>query len=371
MSRAYKNVLKLKNKAYGTERRQNLMKEVLKDSTPLPLPLEYDDIDQEFKKWVEDELTIEFEGQKIPTIALFSNQRFTEYMQTWQNVDNKKNLIPNFKTITRENNPKAGTIVGNSRNIPGERTYLMQRIESRDRAGRKYYTDYRIKQPFAVDLIYTVSIVTNKYEFLNEFNQMMNDKFKAIDCYIRPNGHFIPMKLNDISDKSEYSIDNRQFYSQSYNITVMAYIITEDSLIVEERPEMRFLGLEGDYEGHSYAEVEELPCNYEKPSEYDYVPMSLTVHFEPCDVKYEFTIDCDFQASKTASKNVRNFRIYVNDEEKVVDENFRIKNGDRIKVRLVNRYVYTEPADVIIKGFDPTSAFRKEDGAVEKQIKYS
>jgi len=371
MSRAYKNVLRLRQRPYGVERRQNLMKEVLKDSTPLPLPLTYSDIDQEFKKWVEDELSISFDDKKIPTIALFSNQRFTEYMQTWQNVDNKKNLIPNFKTITRENNPKAGTIVGSSRNIPGERTYLMQRVESRDRAGRKYYTDYRIKQPFAVDLIYTVSIVTNKYEFLNDFNQMMNDKFKAIDCYIRPNGHFIPMKLNDISDKSEYSIDNRQFYSQSYNITVMAYIITEDSLIVEERPEMRFLGFEGDSDGHSYAEVEELPCNYEKPSEYDYVPVSLTVHFEPCDTKYEFTMDSNFQASKTASKNVRNFRVYVNDEEKVVDENFRIKEGDRIKVRLVNRYVYTEPADVIIKGFDPTSAFRKEDGAVETEINYS
>ena len=371
MSRAYKNVLKLRNRPYGVERRQNLMKEVLKDSTPLPLPLEYDDIDQEFKKWVEDDLTIEFEGQKIPTIALFSNQRFSEYMQTWQNVDNKKNIIPNFKTITRENNPKAGTIVGDSRNIPGERTYLMQRVESRDRAGRKYYTDYRIKQPFSVDLIYTVSIVTNKYEFLNEFNLMMNDKFKAINCYIRPNGHFLPMKLNDISDKSEYSIDNRQFYSQSYNITVKAYIITEDSLIVEERPEMKFLGFEGDSVGHSYAEVEELPCNYERPSDYDYIPVGLTIHFEPCDTKYEFTMDSNFQAVKTASKNVRNFRVYVNDVETKVDEHFRINDGDRIKVRLVNRFNYTEPADVIIKGFDPTSTYKKEDGVVETQINYS
>ena len=37
-----------------------------------------------------------------------------------------------------------------------------------------------------------------------------------------------------------------------------------------------------------------------------------------------------------------------------------INEGDRIKVRLVNRYNYTEPADVVIKGFDPTSTFKKE-----------
>ena len=80
----------------------------------------------------------------------------------------------------------------------------------------------------------------------------------------------MPMKLNDISDKSEYSIDNRQFYSQSYNITVKAYIITQDSLVVEERPEMKFLGLEGDSVKHSYAEVEELPCDYKKESDGQY-----------------------------------------------------------------------------------------------------
>ena len=68
------------------------------------------------------------------------------------------------------------------------------------------------------------------YELLNEFNLMMNDKFKSIQCYIRPNDHFIPMILNDISDESEYSIDNRQYYSQTYNITVKAYIITEDDM---------------------------------------------------------------------------------------------------------------------------------------------
>lgn len=49
MSRVYKNILKLRPGAYGPERRMNLAKEVLKDSTPLPKPLEYKDIDEEFK----------------------------------------------------------------------------------------------------------------------------------------------------------------------------------------------------------------------------------------------------------------------------------------------------------------------------------
>ena len=370
MSREYKNFLRLRKRPYGPERRNNLAKETVQDSTPLPLPLEYKDIDEAFKKWVDEDLAFSFDGERIPTIALFSNQRFTEYMQTWGNVDNKRNLIPNFKTITRENNPKAGTIVGQTRNIPGERTALLRRVESTDRAGRRYFTDYRMKQPFAVDLIYTVSIVTNKYEFLNDFNQMVNDKFKSIDCYIRPNGHFIPMKLNDISDKSEYSIDNRQYYSQSYNILVMAYIITEDSMVVEERPELRFLGFEGDAGSRSYAEVEDLPCNYEKESPYAYSPMMITIHLEPCDSKYQFTMDADFKAESNNSKNVRYFRIFINDVE-VNMENLSIKKGDVVKVKSVLRYVYTEPSDIILKGFDPMSTYKKEDGAVETLINYA
>ena len=364
MSRAYKNILKLRNRAYGQERRENLTKEVLKDSTPLPNPVDYKDIDEEFKKWVDSDLAISYEGDKLPTVALFSNQRFTEYMQTWQNVDNKKNMLLNFKTITRENNPKPGTIVGQSKNIPGERTYLMRRIESRDRAGRKYYTDYRVKQPFAVDLIYTVSIVTNKYEMLNDFNELINDKFKAIQCYIRPNGHFMPMKLNDISDKSEYSIDNRQFYAQSYNITVLAYIMPKESFVVEERPEMRFLGFEGDQQGRSYADVEDLPCNYEEESPYAYIPMQITIHVDPCDTKYEFTMDGDFNASSVEYKNVRSFKVSVNDEEKIVDENFRITKNDVVKIKSIHKFNYLQPSEIIIKGSDPTETYKKEDWVI-------
>ena len=138
MSRVYKNTLKLRNKPYGTELRKNMAKEILKDSTPLPQTLLYKDIDEEFERWVKEDLYMSFEGEALPTISLFSNQRFSEYMQSWENVDDKKNLILNFKAISRENNPKAGTIVGQSRNIPGEHSIVMKSIEAYDKNKRKY-----------------------------------------------------------------------------------------------------------------------------------------------------------------------------------------------------------------------------------------
>ena len=371
MSRAYKNILKLRGRAFGVERRNNLAKEVVKDSTPLPLPVEYKDIDDEFKRWVDEDLDMSFEGERIPTIALFSNQRFGEYMQTWQKTDDKRNLLMNFKTITRENNPKSGTIVGDTKNIPGERTALMRRVEVHDRAGRKYYIDYRMKQPMAIDMIYTVSVVTNKYEFLNGFNQMMNDKFKSIDCYIRPNGHFMPMKLTNISDESQYSIDNRQYYSQSYDITVMAYIIKEDDLVVEERPNMLLMGFEGDDGTNTYAEIDELPCDYYHEPDFDFMPVVLSIHFDPCDSKYEFKIDSNFHAKNIITDNIRYFRIFVNDVETKLDENFSVKTNDSIKIKTVVRKIYNENAEIRIEGYDPTDSYKKDEPITQTVIEYS
>lgn len=367
MSRIYKNRLTLRKQAVGNELRANIANRILKDSTPLPKTLLYSDIDEEFKNWVDKSLSISFEGKELPTISLFSNQRFSEYMQTWQNVDDKKNVILNFKTITRENNPKAGTIVGNIKNIPGEHSVLMKTVEAYDKNNRKYYIDYRLKQPLTVDLLYTITLVTNKYELLNEFNLIVNDKFKSITCYIQPNGHYIPMKLNDISDESEYSIDNRQYYSQSYNITVMAYIIKEDDYIVVERPEMKFVGFEG--ERKTYADIEELPpCIYDEMPEYIYSPLRLIICFESCKDSYKFRIDTDFQLKNVEYDNVRSFKIYVNDKEKEIDENLKIINGDEVYVKKVIKYNAFKDSKIILNGFKYTEAQKTDEDIITKDI---
>lgn len=369
MSRKYKNIIKLRNTAYGTERRRNLAKEIVKDSTPLPKPLGYEDIDKEFNRWVKEDLYVVFEGEELPTFALFSNQRFSEFLQSWNEVDDKKNLILNFKTVTRENNPKPGTIVGNTRNIPGERYMLMKRVEAYDKNNRKYFIDYKVKQPIAVDFVYTIGIVTNKYELLNKFNILINDKFKSINCYIRPNDHFIPMKLNDISDESEYNIDNRTYYAQNYSITVMAYIMPEDSFVVEEKPNIKLLGFENDRR-KTFTEIEELPScpGKEQEKEYEYVPINIKVHFDVCASKYQFTIDTHFHAKTIKMENIRHVNVYVNDKEVVLDENFELKINDTVRFSGLVRYKNFEDSEIIIEGFDYREIYKVNEEEVSKTI---
>ena len=371
-SRNFKNFMGYDNQPDPIELRKNFDLEELKDGTPFPNPLTYEDIDREFKKWVENSLEMSYEGKKLPTMTLFSNQRFSEYMQSWKFTDEDQNPILNFKAISRENNPKSGTINGESKNIPGEHTWLMKRLVATDKNGREYYIEYRMKQPFAVDLIYKVSLFTNKFELLNKFNQLVNDRFKAIDCYIRPNGHYISMKLDDISDDSEYSLNDRQYYSQSYTITIRAYIIPEDSFIVHEVPRLAFIGFDIEGDG-SYADIEvggrQKPadiqtiitetndCIDDKP--YYYREAAIKAYIDPCDLNLTFTLDVDFtmKADQSYSINTRYYKVKVNGEVVAETVNGEILNdiefhkGDQVKFCKVIKKRESRQAQIIFNGF--------------------
>lgn len=386
-SRNFKNFLGNDNQPDPVELRKNLDLEELKDGTPFAKTLTYEDIDKEFKYWVENSLNIAYEGKKLPTMTLFSNQRFSEYMQSWSFTDENKNPILNFKAISRENNPKSGTINGESKNIPGEHTWLMKRLAATDKNNREYYIEYRMKQPYAVDLIYKVSIFTNKYELLNKFNEMVNDRFKAIDCYIRPNGHYVSMKLNDISDDSEYSLDNRQYYSQSYTITVRAYIITEDSFIVHEVPRLDFVGFDVEGEG-SYADIEvggvlkpadiqtimteTNDCIDDKP--YYYRDVSLKAIIAPCDMNLVFDMDMDFtvKGEQSFSQNAKYLKIKVNGDvvcesfDGNIPVDFEVHNGDQIKICKVIKKRNSRPAQITLNGFTKEEIVSDYDPADEQ-----
>lgn len=365
----FKNKLVLRDESYGLERRQNLTKEELSNSSPLPNPVTYEDIDEAFKKWVEDELDISYEGEKLPTYTLFSNQRFSEYLQMWEHVDEKKNPVLNFKTVTRESNPQTGTINDVTKNIPGEQTFLMKRVEARDKNDRKYYIDYRMKQPLGVDFRYIVSVMTNKYELLNQFNQAIQEKFKAITAYFRPKGHFMSMNLESVSDESVYNIDDRQFYSQSASILVKAYIIPEDYFVVEEKPAMRILGFDMEERKETYADIEEgaIVC---PENDFYYKPITVTMSFAPCDDKIKFVIDTNFTIKEIEYENVFSFVFKVNDEiiniKEIISrgETFTVKENDEIKIKKLGKKNSVKTAMIILKGYNKDVVYdiKKNDG---------
>ena len=344
----YKNYIELHEHPTGDTRRIEMLSDVLKSGTFLPNTVEYRDIDEEFIKWVSDELVIvSDDGIEFPTMNLFSNQRFSEYTQSWKFTDSNKNLLLNFKTVTRDNNPQYGKMHNGYWNIPGDdRFYLMKRQLVLDDNGTESLLDLKMKQPTTVDLNYKLSVFTTQYHSINDFNTLINKKFSSRQCYISPNGHFMPMTLESISDESSYSIDDRQFYGQTFTLTVMGYLITKEDYRVEEipykhgvtYPVMRTI------KNKPSVEIEE--CNDDNGK------VILTVYYpEKCsDNSASFTMDSDVDIEKINIVNLRNgYEIYVNGETTDKNGKIRLSDGDSVKIRAIKQ-IKNEEAEMILTG---------------------
>lgn len=352
------NFLDLHRHKVGNEQRLETLKGILEGGTFLPKALTYEDVDKAFQKWVEGLEIISDDGTKYPTMSLFSNQRFSEYSQSWKFVDKNKNLLLNFKTITRDNNPEGGKIQGGLWNIPGDRFYTMKKKRVLDDNGSESLLVLKMRQPVAVDFLYKVSIFSTHYTDLNEFNTLINKAFASRQAYICPNGHYIPMTLENINDSSQYSIDDRQFYAQTFQIKAMAYIITEDDYRTEEMPiktSMRITAM-GD---NTKAEVE----IDEPEGEFvdDYQKVNLTIVFPVGCNKAEFILDIDFVVQNIAfiGNGVLKYTIESNDETVGENPPFMLKENSAVKIK-INRKISRMAVNLVMTGYNPNSKSEAE-----------
>ena len=349
--------------SYGVERRRNLTKEILENGTPLPQPLKYKDIDDSMKEFVENDLMVSFEGHKIPTMVLLSNQRFSEYAQSWQYVDENRNVLMNFKTIIREQNPGPGENQGGLWNIPGERWYTICNVPVLDKNGTESLMVYKMKQPYCVDLEYEVSIFTNQYDLVNEFNSKVNDKFKARQCYIRPRGHFIPLLLENVSDESEYSIDDRKYFSQSYHIKAMAYIINEEDISVSQVP-MRKMIIMG---GGSKKKKNKATVEIEDSGDYMNKEINVHITFPEYEERTSFVMDEDIRVNSYSLSNARYVKIHVNKSPVFPDNGFDLKEGDEVSLK-IGKIDITKVSEVVFNGISKTEIISKDEVSPESML---
>lgn len=346
---------RLRGKAYGKEARLNYGKEIMRDEPYFPKPLEYEDIDKAVFDFFDQKIDIEYNGEKIPTYSLYSNQRFSEYTQTWKHTDENNNLLLNFKTVSREINPNVGKNQGGYWNIPNDRYYTLRIRNVLDDNGTESYEIYSMKQPFCVDLMYRVNIVTDKFSILNAFNQKINSYFASRQCYIRPNGHFIPMVIDNINDESSYSIEDRKFFVQSFNIKVMAYIIAKDDFKVEKRPKrFKLYGNDDMFGKNPSISIDEYEDKMENRS------VELSIDFKEYNDKVKFTFDTNAVFTDMENVNVRNVRMSVNGTPYFIDKGFTLKEGDEVMIRI--RHIDDNlPSSVKFMGYDPYNAYLRDD----------
>ena len=332
--------------------RKSYAQDIVHNAPIYPKPLEYADIDVAFNKFVEEELGLTVNGKDVPTFTLFSNQRFSEYSQTWKHSDENGNIILNFKTINRSTTPQGGENQGGLWNIPGDRFYtLLQRSVLEDN-GTESVEVYSMKQPYAATLEYRISFVTDLFENLSTFNELVNDLFKARQYYIRPNNHYIPLILESVDDESKYSVSDYRFYVQTVTIKALAYIIHEEDIKVEKFPKRVHIGFIGDKSKNKKVKID----IEEDEDELKNQTIRLSLAFEKWHDKADFQIDTDMVIQKIDKTNIRNMRIFVNDTPIYWNKGFSVKDGDRIRIK-INQFDVKEEASLVFNGINPNYSY--------------
>jgi hypothetical protein len=213
-------------------RREELLEKINKDGTYLPKSLLHADLDRGFLDFVKNDLKVVVEGKTIPTVdILVTTQNWAQFTETWnfQNID--KNVEPPFITVVRTPEVKYGTNPAVVYNIPNRKQYFYAQVPTWDgqRNGMDIYT---IPQPVPVDITYSVKIICNRMRELNKLNQIILEKFASKQAYTVIKGHYIPIVMGGITDESVFDVEKRKYYIQTYEFTMLGFLIDEDEFEV-------------------------------------------------------------------------------------------------------------------------------------------
>jgi len=92
---------------------------------------------------------------------------------------------------------------------------------------------YTIPQPVPVDITYSVKIICNRMRELNQLNKIVMQTFSSRQAYTFIKGQYVPIILNNVSDESQMTMDARKYYVQSYEFTMLGYLIDEEEFEVK------------------------------------------------------------------------------------------------------------------------------------------
>jgi len=224
--KGFRKDINIVRQPYGFEQRQGYLDDISHKGTFLPRGVMYEDMDTTFIEFIENDLEISIDGEKVPVLFL-TLQRWSEFSKTWQFSDKYRDIKMPFITIVRQPNPQPGRNQAGLFNIPGRRTYTYLKVPTFE-GGRTGVDTYKIPQPTSVDLIYEVRLFCNRMRDLNKLNQLVQKIFQSRQHYIRVNGHPMPVHLENVGDESNIDdFENRRFYVQPFEMSLYGYILDE------------------------------------------------------------------------------------------------------------------------------------------------
>ena len=295
--------LSLVNPKTGLSRREELLERIQEGGTFLPKSILHEDLDKGFLDFVKNDLKLVVSGKLVPTVdIIITTQNWAQFTQTWnfQNID--KNAEPPFITVVRSPEGKYGSTPSLQYRIPNSRQFFYAAVPTwnGDRKGLDVYT---IPQPIPIDLTFSIKIVCNRMRELNSFNKIILGKFSSRQSYTNVKGHYIPIILNSISDESVNDLEKRRYYSQSYDFTMMGFLIDEDEFEVKPAVSRALQLIEVD-NSKKLKRPKKFPKN---PDTFDF-----NFNFSSSNDSQTQTIEYTSTLKNISTNNVTTYSVYIN-----------------------------------------------------------
>lgn len=207
----------------GNEREQELIDYTSDKSIYLPRTIGLEDLDESMMQYVSDNLSFEVEGKVVP-VFFMTKERWADLTLTWQQTDEKGNVVMPYMTLRRASPPRRGTNEAIKYRIGQNKKFTYTKVPVYEN-GVFGYDIYQTPQPIPIDIEYEVRFFTHMILDMNDFNEKVQYNFASGQDYIMTKGYYMPLAAEDMDeDGTMDEFESQRFYSQSLIITLMGFI---------------------------------------------------------------------------------------------------------------------------------------------------
>ena len=321
-----KPTLPLVPKKILSERREQLLEYINKDGTYLPKSVLHADLDRGMLDFVKGDLQVVSAGKIVPMVDIIvTTQNWSQYVETSQFVDLDNNPSPPFITVVRSPEVKYGTNPALLYTIPDRKQFYYASVPTWN--GNEQGMDiYTIPQPVPVDINYSVKIICNRMRELNQLNKVVMQKFSSRQAYTFIKGQYVPIIMTNLSDESQLTIEQRKYYIQNYDFTMLGYLIDEEEFQV--KPAISRIALLTEIDTSTRKQKRnKYP---ENPDEFQTNFLYVVGNDTLSDV-IDYTADFNI----VASNNITSYDVYINNNYYGSDiERIQITTNDILRIQI-------------------------------------
>jgi hypothetical protein len=322
-----KPTLPLVPKKVLSERREQLLEFIKEDGTYLPKSVLHADLDRGMLDFVKEDLKVVTSGKIVPMLdIIITTQNWAQYTETALFVDLDYNPSPPFITVVRSPEVKYGTNPSLQYTIPNRKQFYYASVPTWN--GNEQGMDiYTIPQPVPVDINYSVKIICNRMRELNQLNKVVMQTFSSRQAYTFIKGQYVPIIMNNVSDESQMSLESRKYYVQSYDFTMLGYLIDEEEFEVKPAIQRvtQLFEIDNNRLSKRRQQFPENPDNFE--NNFLFVVGNTTL----VDV-----IDFTANMQLVGTENVSSYDVYINNDYYGSDVNLiQITTNDTLRIQVI------------------------------------